>query len=72
MPWFRFIDEANVTLRFSNGTCNLTFANLGGGMSWAWVAQKRDSNVEPIVLVRAGNGCGILLVEACNNKRINR
>ena len=55
MPWFRFIDETHVTLRFRNGACDLTFANLGGEHSWAWVAQKRDSTAEPVVLVRAGN-----------------
>jgi hypothetical protein len=59
MPWFRFIDEANVTLRFRNGVCTLTFANLGGELSWAWIAQKRDSTAEPIVLVRAGNVVGL-------------
>ena len=55
MPWFRFTDETHVTLRFRNGACDLTFANLGGDLSWAWVAQKRDSPAGPVVLVRAAN-----------------
>jgi hypothetical protein len=55
MPWFRFTDEAHVTLRFRNGACDLTFANLGGDDSWSWVALKRDSSAAPVVLVRASN-----------------
>src|SRR5688572_2794416 len=55
MPWFRFTEETQVTLRFRNGTCDLSFANLGGELSWAWVAQKRDSMTDPVVLVRTGN-----------------
>ncbi len=55
MPWFRFIGEARVTLHYRNGRCELTFANLGGPDSWAWVAQKDDSRTSQIVLVRRGN-----------------
>lgn len=56
MPWFRFIGEdgARVTLRFRNGKCELTFANLGNfEAGWAWVAQ-RDSGAR-IVLVAKPN-----------------
>src|SRR5687768_7907534 len=59
MPWFRFIDEANVTLPFRNGRCELTFANLGGLNGWAWVARKRDKPGPEVVLVRAGNVLGL-------------
>ena len=55
MPWFRFIDDARVTLRFRNGTCELNFANLGGADGWAWVAQKSGKSSAQIVLVRRGN-----------------
>jgi len=54
MPWFRFIDDARVTLRFRNGVCKLCFANLGAVDGWAWVAEKIDS-LDQIVLVRRGN-----------------
>ena len=57
MPWFRFIDEAHVTLRFRNGTCELTFANLRDEPCWAWVASRPGA--EPVVLVRAGNMLGL-------------
>ena len=57
MPWFRFIDDARVTLRFRNGTCELTFANLRDEPCWAWVATR--AGTEPVVLVRAGNMLGL-------------
>jgi hypothetical protein len=59
MPWFRFIDDARVTLRFRNGTCELNFANLGEEDGWAWVAEKRGKPSEQIVLVRRGNIMGL-------------
>lgn len=55
VPWFRFIEEAKVTLPFRNGRCELTFANLGEGDGWAWVAQKREKPGAQIILVRAAN-----------------
>jgi len=55
MPWFRFIDDARVTLRFRNGTCELNFASLGKEDGWAWVAQKTGKSSEHIVLVHRGN-----------------
>jgi hypothetical protein len=55
MPWFRFIEEARVTLPFRNGPGELTFANLPGEDGWAWVAQKVKSPGPQIVLVRTGN-----------------
>jgi hypothetical protein len=55
MPWFRFIDDARVTLRFRNGACELNFANLGQEDGWAWVALKPGKSSEPVVLVRRGN-----------------
>lgn len=54
MPWFRFIEDARVTLRFKNGVCELTFANLGGEDGWAWVAQKKGKPRDQVVL-RRGN-----------------
>src|SRR5688572_29649247 len=55
MPWFRFIDDPRVTLRFRNGACELNFANLGQDNGWAWVAQKTGKSSGQIVLVRRGN-----------------
>ena len=54
MPWYRFIDEARVTLSFRNGRCELTFANLEGDEPWAWVAEKPNS-AQQIVIARAAN-----------------
>ena len=59
MPWFRFVDEVRVTLRFRDGACDLTFANLTGDLPWGWVAEKRNSSKPPVVLVRAGNMLGL-------------
>lgn len=43
-----------MTLRYRNGKCELTFANLGGmEAGWAWVAQ-RESGAQ-IVLVAKPN-----------------
>ena len=61
MPWFRFIGEdgARFRLRFRNGDCEFTFANLAHESDpnndgcWAWVARNR--NGAQIVLVRRGN-----------------
>ena len=55
MPWFRFIEEARVTLPFRNGACELTFANLGGENGWAWVARKATKPTDEVVLVRTSN-----------------
>jgi hypothetical protein len=55
MPWFRFIGEAQVTLRFRNAPCQLSFANLGEADGWAWVAEKVNSPSPQVVLVRKGN-----------------
>jgi hypothetical protein len=57
MPWFRFTDDARVTLSFRNGSCELTFANLRDDPCWAWVATRPGA--EPVVLVRAGNMAGL-------------
>ena len=59
MPWFRFIEEARLTLPFKNGSCELTFANLEGDEPWAWVAQRRGVPGKQIVLVRSGNMLGL-------------
>src|SRR5687768_5269365 len=55
MPWFRFIDDARVTLRFRNGACELNFADLGQENGWVWVAQKSGKSPTQIVLVRREN-----------------
>jgi hypothetical protein len=55
VPWFRFIEEARVTLPFRNGKVELAFANLGGEDGWAWVAECRGTRSKQIVLVRCGN-----------------
>jgi hypothetical protein len=59
MPWFRFIDEARVTLPFRNGPCELTFANLEGDEPWAWVAQRHGTPGKQVVLARSGNMLGL-------------
>ncbi len=55
MPWFRFIEDARVTLQFRNGEIECVFANLGGENGWAWVAQKKRQPGKHVVLVRAPN-----------------
>lgn len=55
MPWFRFIEDAKVTIPFRNGEVEVTFANLGGPDGWAWVAQKKGDLSAQVVLVRTGN-----------------
>ena len=59
MPWFRFLDDARVTLPFRNGKCALNFANLGGDEGWGWVAYREGEYNAQIVLVRAGNVAGL-------------
>jgi hypothetical protein len=59
MPWFRFLDEARVTLPFRNGSCDLAFANLDGEDPWSWVAQRRGVPGKQVVLVRRGNMLGL-------------
>src|SRR5688500_2999809 len=58
MPWFRFIDEANVTLQFRNGSANLHSATLGGRMDGPG-SHRRDKPGPEIVLVRTGNMLGL-------------
>lgn len=55
MPWFRFTNDARVVLPFRNGGCELTFANVGGELPWAWVAQKRTGSGQQVVLLQTGN-----------------
>jgi hypothetical protein len=59
MPWFRFLDDPRVTLRFRNGTCVLNFENVGGEESWAWVAYREGDYNSRIILTRAGNVAGL-------------
>lgn len=55
VPWFRFIEEAQVTLPFRNGKCLLTLAVLEGPEPWAWVAVRETEPLNQIVLLRRGN-----------------